>query len=386
MKSILLCLLIAFITIPVISDEVYVAYYGKLYRKADKNSQLLSILDDSCKLRVLSEETEWVEVQAKGYRGWIERSSTSLKTVPQENSAEPLPAPFPYPAALGILLPLTAAWFFLRKKYSAQPEPEKAVESESRDLNILIFTAKEKSIVSCRNGGKKRISTCFREIGFTVHLFESLKMGRVILNFPVSAIAVDYAIHRRTVSQMEFILKLWELSSKTPVIFYNVPPGHSIHSRSLTAVHALRERIDDSEILTLISPIIERAERKNPGILHGTLSEEGAYELLQLIELGKKNGILTFSDLNERKIGVIGFREGKILYARTLQAEGKSAAAALCRQQKGFFAFTGENFQRSNCSVAVTELLFHIAQKDDEQEKNIQKRGRHVVQNNLYAS
>lgn len=386
MKKILFCLLIMTIAIPVFSfHEGYVTYYGKLYRKPDQTSQLLSILDDSCRLRVLREEGDWVEVQAKGYRGWIERSSTDLKEITAATEeVEPFnPAPYFLGGALCFSLCLALILrVFRRKKPAAAAEADLPTENRT-DLNILIFTAKERTLVSGRNGGKKRISTCFREIGFTVHLFESLKMGRIILNFQVSLIAVDYALHKRAVSQVEFLLKLWGVSPGTPILFYNVPPHHAVKGGYLTNTYSLGEKITDSELLNLISPIIEKAERKTPGILHGTISG-GSYELLQLIELGKKSGVLTFRDQAEQRVGVIGFREGKIIYARCVNSEGKAAAAELCRLRSGFFAFTGESCHRTNCSIEVTQLLFHIAQTDDEQ-KN--QRGQHeTVQNSLCAS
>lgn len=396
MKKILFYLLIISMSSKLFcSEDVYVRYYAKLFRKADKSSQLLSILDDSCKLRLISEDGEWIEVQAKGFRGWMERSSTNLKELPQEPvESREATSVFPYYlGAAGAIALILFVLFLLRpKKRGVRSDltgSTEVIDHQNRSkFNVLIFATNDFA-VNTTQSGTKRLSTCFREIGFAVHFFESLKMGRIILNFKVSMIAVDYSIHKRTVSQLELLLKLWGVSSSIPVFFYNVPDPQKVSGgKFLRNVNFLGEDVNDSDILRLVAPVVEKAERKNPGILHGTITGEGVSEILQLIELGNKNGLLTFSNEEEQKVGILGFNKGRVLFARSLKSEGREAASELCRLKNGSFAFTNESINKSNCSFNITELLFQIAQIDDELlQKNIQKRGLHdIVQNSVHAS
>jgi hypothetical protein len=216
------------------SSDVRVAYYGKMYRHADESSSLVQILDDSCRLRVLGETAEWLEVQSGGYRGWVKKSVTTwegesvAQRAPDTEDSGSLLSLLALAAVLGAVA-LLALVLLLSKRKKGEMRSDltistKAVDHQEKSaFNLLVFADTDRNIRSIRSNVHKRLSTCFREIGFAVHFIESLKPKRQIIPFKISLIAVDYRLNKKAPELLEEILTSWGISPTVPVFFYNIP-------------------------------------------------------------------------------------------------------------------------------------------------------------------
>jgi len=98
------------------------------------------------------------------------------------------------------------------------------------------------------------------------------------------------------------------------------------------------------EIYTRIEAIIKRTEQisntknnENSNSLRGKLPHFTVVEILQMLNLSKKSGTLTFT--SEDKQGEIGFWEGKIVWAKQNSLNGEDAVKEIACWNDGSFHF-----------------------------------------------
>lgn len=364
------------------NDTIKVSFFGKLYRRPDNSAQLIAMLDDKCPLTYIREDSGWIEVQAKGYRGWIEVSQTTYN---QEVTAETVLANknnqvyIISGASVGIalLFILIITLFSKKKNRSSKLRSDLTTSTKVIDhqkeshLNVLVFSNEDRTIKSAHSNLYKRMSTCFREIGFQVHFFESLQPGKMLLPFKVNMIAVDFKLGKNAIQQMEKILNEWGISPSVHIFFYNIPSPDKVKP-SKTFVHAsyLSSEIDDQDLLKLVAPLLDHEEKKDPNILNGTITGDGAFEIFQLMDVGRRSGTLTITDSNDRTLGVVGFQSGKVSFAKNHRSSGSKAAVELCMLKQGKFTFTTIKDHQANCDIDVNKLLMETAKYEDEMKLN----------------
>lgn len=364
------------------SDTIHVNYFGKLYRRPENSSQMITMLDDKCPLTMIREENGWIEVQAKGYRGWIEVSQTNYKQIPVVEPVLDVANNQIYvisgTSLLGVLLLILLVALLGKKKKrgvtlrSDLTTATKVIDHQKEShLNVLVFSNEDRTIKSAHSNLYKRMSTCFREIGFQVHFFESLQPGKMLLPFKVNMIAVDFKLGKNAISQMEKILDEWGISPSVHIFFYNIPAPDKVKP-SKNFIHAsyLASEIDDQDLLKLVAPLLDHEEKKDPNILNGTITGDGAFEIFQLMDVGRKSGTLTISDINDRTLGVVGFQGGKVSFAKNHRSAGSKAAVELCMLKQGKFTFTTIKDHQSNCDIDVNKLLMETAKYEDEMKRN----------------
>ncbi len=97
-------------------------------------------------------------------------------------------------------------------------------------------------------------------------------------------------------------------------------------------------------------------EAKGSGSLAGQLAEVDLTEVLQLIEMGRKTGMLVLR--GEGETGQLYFREGEIVFARLDPWEGEDAYFTLLSWRSGDFTFAQQPVEVSdNIEVRGQELM-----------------------------
>ncbi len=110
-----------------------------------------------------------------------------------------------------------------------------------------------------------------------------------------------------------------------------------------------------------------RDTSEEPNILQGIITEDGIFEILQLIELGGKSGTLSIYNNLNNLVGEIGFINGIIVSARNKQGEGEEVAMNIVMIKEGEFVFTDKSVISSNCSIQPTTLILNAVHCMDEQ-------------------
>jgi SH3-like domain-containing protein len=113
----------------------------------------------------------------------------------------------------------------------------------------------------------------------------------------------------------------------------------------------------------------KRAQEKKIGegsALEGDISESNLPEILQFIEMGKKNGCLQFEDTTP--LGIIYFTQGRIVHAAAIDSiTGREAVNYILGLQKGSFRFILDKQPKvSDLDLSTLEVLMERAKTEDE--------------------
>ena len=111
--------------------------------------------------------------------------------------------------------------------------------------------------------------------------------------------------------------------------------------------------------------IRERPAPTEAKAFHGCLTEIPPYALLQVLELGRKTGVLELD--GEDSTGCLWLRDGSPIHAETPEQVGFDAALTLVRATAGRFGFTpqSESPERT-IEASITQLLLESARLLDE--------------------
>ena len=111
--------------------------------------------------------------------------------------------------------------------------------------------------------------------------------------------------------------------------------------------------------------IQERPAPTDTKAFHGCLTEIPPYALLQVLELGRKTGVLELG--GEDVTGCLWLRDGSPIHAETQGQVGFDAALTLVRATAGRFGFTpqSESPERT-IEASITQLLLESARVIDE--------------------
>ncbi len=69
-------------------------------------------------------------------------------------------------------------------------------------------------------------------------------------------------------------------------------------------------------------------------------------------------------------VGLIGFKNGSITYARTQKENGENAIFKILAIQKGFFALENKSPSKNNINIRPVEVLMRHLKANDETKKN----------------
>jgi hypothetical protein len=101
------------------------------------------------------------------------------------------------------------------------------------------------------------------------------------------------------------------------------------------------------------------------GAFGGNFSGQELLEIVRLIALGEKDGVLTIH--GTQAAGQVGFARGEVLRAHTGDLNGAPAAYALLSLPSGHFEFTAGNpGGEQNCHIRAEELAMEVARRLDE--------------------
>ena len=121
------------------------------------------------------------------------------------------------------------------------------------------------------------------------------------------------------------------------------------------------------EIYTLIETTIKRIERiKNTdNSLQGKIPDFTVVEILQLLNISKKSGTLTF--LNHNKKGEISFKDGKLVWAESDLFAGEHAVKEIVTWNFGYFIFKKDVVHPDvNIQTSSMQLILDCCQLLDE--------------------
>jgi len=105
--------------------------------------------------------------------------------------------------------------------------------------------------------------------------------------------------------------------------------------------------------------------------LEGNLEDFELTDVFQLIQLGQKDGGLRIKIADD--VGVVYFKNGMVVHAKTNYLQGESAIATILNWKKGRFVFTpGEETLAHTVDLPVQQVILEAARLIDELQR-IQK-------------
>jgi hypothetical protein len=105
--------------------------------------------------------------------------------------------------------------------------------------------------------------------------------------------------------------------------------------------------------------------------LEGNLQDFELTDLFQLIQLGQKDGSLRIQSTDD--VGVVYFKNGMIVHAKTNSLAGEPAIDSILRWRKGRFVFNpGEETIDRTVDLPIQQVILEAARRIDELKK-IQK-------------
>lgn len=105
--------------------------------------------------------------------------------------------------------------------------------------------------------------------------------------------------------------------------------------------------------------------------LEGNLEDFELTDVFQLIQLGAKDGSLRIQSADD--IGVVYFKSGMVIHAKTNFLQGESAVDTILRWKKGRFVFNpGEETYEHTVDLPIQQVILETARRIDELNK-IQK-------------
>lgn len=237
------------------------------------------------------------------------------------------------------------------------------------ELQIIVFSTTDHTVPNAFSSVHKRMSSCFREIGFQVFFADTFQIQ---LEKIPTLIAVNVKQHKKPLKMVERFMRKHKNMMDVPVIFYNLPdPSSFDFGHKLTSPYLLGKNFKDQDLVKIASTAVEAVEKQQPDVLHGTITGDGIIEILQLLELGKRSGLLRIRDMKKQLLGELGFHLGVIVFARSARGVGGAAAIDIVDFTNGHFGFHAQDIEEHNCEILATSLILQAAQLHDEQQHGL---------------
>lgn len=99
--------------------------------------------------------------------------------------------------------------------------------------------------------------------------------------------------------------------------------------------------------------------------LEGSLADFELTDVIQLIQLGQKDGRLSIQ--SEDDVGIVYFKGGMVVHAKTNSIQGEPAVDVILRWKKGRFVFNpGEVAIAPNVNLPIQQVILEAARRIDE--------------------
>ena len=123
---------------------------------------------------------------------------------------------------------------------------------------------------------------------------------------------------------------------------------------------------DEAKTVIFERPVPSEGDVTERGeAFHGVLAEIPPYAVLQILEMGRKTGLLAIDA--EAGLGRLWLRDGAPIHAETKDQSGFDAAMTLVGATSGRFAFTPQfDSPGPTIDASITELLLESARRIDE--------------------
>ena len=123
---------------------------------------------------------------------------------------------------------------------------------------------------------------------------------------------------------------------------------------------------DEAKTVIFERPVPSEGDVTERGeAFHGVLAEIPPYAVLQILEMGRKTGLLAIDA--EAGLGRLWLRDGAPIHAETKDQSGFDAAMTLVGATSGRFAFTPQfDSPDPTIDASITELLLEASRRIDE--------------------
>ncbi len=339
------------------SPMIGIAESGQRFR-------LLDYTEDAYKIAYGSTE-DWVE-------GWIDReyattvkSTSALTAFVRENRDVLLVTAI---AVVGTAVLVVLLVLLIRLRAA------KAAARVAADKELLIVAQEPKEIRYSLSNTTWTIEKCFSEVGFSIHRLRSLEQfWQRVKNRRPDVVLADWKLSPNVADEIEVVLSEDPQTASVPVVYYDVPAEIPQSRRPrVKNVYYLGTEISDRDLFNIIqshtlgithAAIVRKADESSA--IEGDIGEGGLSSVLQLLEIGQKNGCLLIRQ--DKPYGMIFFETGNPVYAATKNAAGEKAIYELLELKDGHFRFAGDKKPpERNCATTTMGVLMEWSRVKDE--------------------
>jgi SH3-like domain-containing protein len=319
---------------------------------------------------LISAGDSWCKITVGPREGWIQRRNVRIveSATPSPFSTQTL---FTLAIILGIAIFAAIIGIIVSRLNSRKIGWFKTTRAEK---NVLIISARDKLIQQYLAGSSAPISKCFSELGFRVSQAKDMtRVSMQLTHHLPDVIMADWEIDRDIQTSMEKILSSKTSTANILIIFYNVYDPQKVRkSDKIPNAQYLGPRFTDREVFSLVTPLIIKENRPinirksvETAALEGEIGESSMSELLQFIDIGKKNGCLLIG--GKKPIGILYFKSGNVVFAATKNEKGQPAIFAILGTKSGHFSMVLEKIApEENCNVSAMGILMEWTRLADE--------------------
>ena len=359
-------------------DEPELEYFQVTYAPArvlmylSPESPILGMAKKGALLPLVGKGDSWCKVSYRDTVGWIEVKNGNVVTAPKSLLAIDIKIVGIVFAAIAILIIILIVILrIFKKKNSESPGNNQSLASKK---NVLIIAKKVKHIQHTLTDTNTSLERCFSELGFHFSVAKDLPSVRNLLSqLPPDLVLIDLEFDHSILASIEKIFSQIPGSEKILFIIYNVPDPSAMHpSRIFPKMVFLGLYFSDQDIFKLVTPLILSENAKNvqksiqSSALEGNIADGNLLEVLQFIEIGRKNGCILIE--KEHPLALVYFNNGRIIYAATAKGIlGRDAVFAVLNMKEGKFRFIIDRKPKtSNVNLSTLEVLMEWTKAVDE--------------------
>jgi hypothetical protein len=275
---------------------------------------------------------------------------------------------------VGIALILLAIFLKLRQRL-ARNERERAAPAIAREKLVVLLGRGEKIIESGIPGVFVSLDKFLGDIGFHVVATSDLRrFGRILETGAPVILGIDWRLGPKALRKIDAACGKRFGMRAAVVFFYNASQSVVIKScPNLPQASFLGEEFAGLHVLEIISHAISletHAPRPAGSLREGSTLEgknvgHAVPEILQLLEAGRRTGLLSVED--GKPAGIISFEQGNITFAQTRLNEGLEAVMEILSVGGGtFHFFDHKRIMQSNCNLRPQDALLQWTCRLDE--------------------
>lgn len=277
---------------------------------------------------------------------------------------------------VGIALILLAASLKMRlRRMRALQEAGDAPPGAKR---VILLGRGEKIIESGIPGVFVSLDKFLRDIGFHVESTADMRrFSRLLEEGAPVILGIDWRLGPRALRKIDALCRACFGMRASVVFIYNAARPESLKPpASLPQATFLGENFAGLHVLEILSYAItleDHAPRPAGSLREGSSLEgknvgHALPEILQLLEAGRRSGLLSVED--GKPAGVISFEQGVITFAQTRLNEGVEAVMEILSVGGGtFHFFDHKRVLQGNCRITPQDALLQWACRLDENGK-----------------